>query len=74
MTDLIQIKDDYSLARDLTSKAIINTNKALLDEAKQSKQKRLSVSTRLENLENKLELILNILTEQNGRHSDSSKN
>lgn len=65
MTDLIHIKDVPSLSRDLNSKAVINTSQREFQEALQSKKRRLDLTNRMNSLEEKMDLILTLLTKDN---------
>lgn len=58
-----KIKENNDLSRDINTRAIINTNRSALERAQDSKQKRISAEKRISTLEEKIDMILNILME-----------
>jgi len=57
-----QIKDREHLLRDSSSRAIINTNTSALIDAKLAKERRVSQIDRLDRLEEKMDTLLEMLS------------
>lgn len=69
--DLAKVEGFDSLAKDRHSKAVINTDHNGLEKARKIKQKKLEeiekmkkMETRIDDMENKLDLILQLLTKE----------
>lgn len=60
-----KIKDTQNLLRDTKTNAVINTDREALENAKASKQKRLNDRKRIDTLEEKVDLILELLQKDN---------
>ena len=68
MTDeIVKIKDSSSLVRDMTSKAIINTNSSEYEHAKRVKLEKMKEKQRLNALETKVNMIFDLLNDINDK-------
>lgn len=60
--DIIKIKGHDGLVRDPKTRAVINTDSNALERAKRAKQNRMQYDKRMTALENKMDHILDMLT------------